>query len=331
MPHPRLTGPCAINNCNSQVNSIRNIIQDLIDKIEKCLDFSYDYLKVNEDQICFEHYMNIVNFITSQSSNNKKSKTWIDLGDLIEITQQKSFSNQLQLLTKTLYKYEDKNNDYLLDSDCFKQLIETEEPQLIGFLDEMTNALQQIISQCYLLAGLRNQNINKYKTDLSLYLSSCSLSSTGIDFLMRAGIMISSKTLYNFKEKIKNNHLTKINEYFTSHLNIFHCFNINNFHEIHELRQPNNTTLSSANHLATFLAISNRYSFFNPKNIEPTRKIINLMSKYNGCFDKSYNKCKMEWIFQNIFQFNSQNRIDLLTLYIYDNAIKEHKEERSMK
>ncbi|CAG8792499.1 12284_t:CDS:2, partial [Dentiscutata erythropus] len=203
-----------------------------------------------------------------QSSNNEKSKTWVDLGDLIEISkislnnsnmpidylqnykendfidldlnnfsnikikivendiifskknfnklidiiinqtnqisQQKSFSTQLQLLTKTLYKYEDKNNDYLLDSDCFKQLIETEESQLIGFLDEMTNALvpkrrteknkkkaqQKIISQYYLLAGLRNQNINKYKTNLSLYLSSCGLSSTGIDFLMRAGITI---------------------------------------------------------------------------------------------------------------------------------------------
>ncbi|CAG8813917.1 22960_t:CDS:1, partial [Dentiscutata erythropus] len=59
----KLTGPCAINNCNSQINSFRNVTQDLIDKIEKCSDFSYDYLKVNEDQICFEHYMNIVNFI----------------------------------------------------------------------------------------------------------------------------------------------------------------------------------------------------------------------------------------------------------------------------
>ncbi|CAG8767604.1 8414_t:CDS:1, partial [Cetraspora pellucida] len=44
-----------------------------------------------------------------------------------------------------------------------------------------------------------------------------------------------------------------------------------------------------------------------------------------------YNECKMEWISQNSFQFNSQNRIDLLTLHIYDNAIKECKEERSMK
>ncbi|CAG8793756.1 21140_t:CDS:1, partial [Gigaspora rosea] len=66
-------------------------------------------------------------------------------------------------------------------------------------------------------------------------------------------------------------------------------------------------------------------------NIEPTRIILNLTSKYNGCFDKSYNECKMEWISSQNLQFNSQNRIDLLTLHIYDNAIKERKEERLMK
>ncbi|CAG8601153.1 8154_t:CDS:2, partial [Scutellospora calospora] len=167
--------------------------------------------------------------------------------------QQKSFSNQLQLLTKTLYKYEDKNNNYLLDFDCFKQLIKTEEYQLIRFLNEITNAL----------------------------------------------------------------------------LNIFHYFNIVDFYNIHELCQPNNITLLSANHLA--ISISNEYLFFNPENIEPTRIIINLISKYNECFDKSYNKYKIEWISQNTFQSNSQNHKDLLTLHIYDNAIKEHKEERSMK
>ncbi|KAF0382852.1 hypothetical protein F8M41_011847 [Gigaspora margarita] len=145
------------------------------------------------------------------------------------------FSNQLQLLTKVLYKYEKQHNVYLLDLDCVKQLIETEEPQLIRFLDKITNALvskrrteknkikaqQQIISQCHLLAGLRSQNVNKYKTDLSLYLSSCELSTTRIDFLIKAGITINSKTLYNYREKIKNNHLITINEYFSSYVSKF--------------------------------------------------------------------------------------------------------------
>ncbi|CAG8702923.1 9856_t:CDS:1, partial [Cetraspora pellucida] len=45
MAHQKLTRSCAINNCNSQVNSFRNMIQDLIDKIEQYLDPSYDYLK----------------------------------------------------------------------------------------------------------------------------------------------------------------------------------------------------------------------------------------------------------------------------------------------
>ncbi|CAG8554361.1 14761_t:CDS:2, partial [Racocetra fulgida] len=239
--------------------------------------------------------------------------------------------------------------------NSFKHLIETEEPQLSRLLDKMTNALvperrteknkikaQQIISQCYFLAGLYSQNINKYKTDLSLYLLSCRLSTTEINFLNKAGITINLQTLYNYKEKIKNNHSIKINEYFVSNINNFYCFNIDNFHDIHTLQQPNNTTLLITNHLATcvtkpienqqsVLAISNNHSFFNPENIEPTKIIINLTSKYNGCFDKSYNEYKMEWISSNNFQINSQNCIELLTLYIYDNAIKERKEEKSIK
>jgi hypothetical protein len=115
----RLTRPCAINNCNSQVNSFRNVIQVLIDKIEKCLDFSYDYLKVNKDQICFEHYINIVNFITSQSSNNEKSKTWIDLGDLIEIS--KISLNNSNIPIDYLQNF--KENDFIvLDLNNFSNI-----------------------------------------------------------------------------------------------------------------------------------------------------------------------------------------------------------------
>ncbi|CAG8457622.1 38242_t:CDS:1, partial [Gigaspora margarita] len=84
MPHKKLIEPCAINNCNNLVKSYRNIIQDLKNKINLYFDLQYNYLKVSHDQICFEHYMNIVNFVANQISENTRTRTFIDLGDIIE-------------------------------------------------------------------------------------------------------------------------------------------------------------------------------------------------------------------------------------------------------
>ncbi|CAG8810589.1 9752_t:CDS:1, partial [Gigaspora rosea] len=49
-----------------------------------------------------------------------------------------------------------------------------------------------------------------------------------------------------------------------------------------------------------------------------------------GLFDISYNTQKLNWIANNI-EFNNQDQIELLTIHIYDDAISERKEERSMK
>src|SRR5260363_293845 len=84
MPRQKLTGPCAVNNCNNSVKSYRNVTQDLKTKIDLYFDSQYNYLKVNQDQICFEHYMNIVNFVANQISENTRPRTFIDLGDIIE-------------------------------------------------------------------------------------------------------------------------------------------------------------------------------------------------------------------------------------------------------
>ncbi|CAG8760563.1 8009_t:CDS:1, partial [Racocetra persica] len=47
-------------------------------------------------------------------------------------------------------------------------------------------------------------------------------------------------------------------------------------------------------------------------------------------FNISYNIQKFNWITNNI-QFKNQNQIELLTIHIYDDAISERKEERSIK
>ncbi|CAG8801720.1 25246_t:CDS:2, partial [Gigaspora margarita] len=87
MPCQKLTGPCAVHNCNNLVKSYRNVIQ------------------ANQDQICFECYMNIVNFVASQVSKNTIPATFIDLGDIIEYS--KIISNNSNVPINYLKCYEE--------------------------------------------------------------------------------------------------------------------------------------------------------------------------------------------------------------------------------
>ncbi|CAG8675981.1 16669_t:CDS:2 [Dentiscutata erythropus] len=227
MPRRKLTGPCAVTNCNNSVKSYRNVTQDLKTKIDLYFDSQYNYLKVNQDQICFEHYMNIVNFVAfaNQISENTTPRTFIDLGDIIEYSKISLNNSNSNTLIDYLKLYEE--HQYIdLDPNNFSNI----KVKIVNngiFIDRSNfNELINIII---------NQNIQNNNNDL----------------IQISGITINSKTLYNYREKIKDNYLIKINEYFASHLNNFHCFNIDDFHDIQILRQPNTTTFSTANHLAT--------------------------------------------------------------------------------
>ncbi|CAG8761483.1 11956_t:CDS:1, partial [Racocetra persica] len=55
-----------------------------------------------------------------------------------------------------------------------------------------------------------------------------------------------------------------------------------------------------------------------------------LYSNIQDIFDISYNIQKLNWINNNI-DFENQDQIELLTIYIYDDTINERKKERSMK
>jgi len=73
--------------------------------------------------------------------------------------------------------------------------------------------------------------------------------------------------------------------------------------------------------------------FFNPDNVDDHLIITYLYSNIQGIFDISYNTQKLDWINNNSnnIQFENQDQIELLTIHIYDDAINECKEERSMK
>ena len=120
-----------------------------------------------------------------------------------------------------------------------------------------------------------------------------------------------------------------------------HCFNIDDYHSIHEWRRPDSTSLSSATHMATCVAkkIENVFAvpvnyngipLFNPENISSSTIISKLTDDYKGLFDQSYNDIKSLWIKNEIIDEKDYDRSELLTVHIYDASIEEKKEERSM-
>src|SRR5260364_188758 len=149
--------------------------------------------------------------------------------------QKYSFSQQMELLSTVLLKYQNDNDEYLLDPDQFQQMIEQNEPKLKGFFDEMINALipkrrltknrenatKQVVVYCYLLVGIRNKFVKNFKLDLGLYLNSSGMTQTGINTLSNAGLSVHTKSIQKYKKNIAKAHLTKLNEYFNLNVSYF--------------------------------------------------------------------------------------------------------------
>jgi len=117
---------------------------------------------------------------------------------------------------------------------------------------------------------------------------------------------------------------------------------LDDYHNIHEKRRPDNTTLSEAVHLATCVCKKikgstpipitfNNISVHNPANIDPSIICKRLIEQYQQQFDLSYTERKMQWVNTNQVGISEFDRIEQLTVHCYDNAIEERKEERKMK
>ncbi|CAG8681010.1 12730_t:CDS:2 [Cetraspora pellucida] len=166
------------------------------------------------------------------------------------------FIIQKDLKIKTLT---DQNNNNLTTI-----ITNNSEPKLKGFFEEMMNALipikrlikikekakKQVVAYCYLLVRIRNKFVTNFKLDLELFLQSSEMSNLGIKTLSNVGFSVYSKTLQRYKKDIINTYLSKLNNYFDLNSNVFYCFNIDDFYNIHEIHQLDTTTLSSINHIA---------------------------------------------------------------------------------
>ncbi|GBC39789.2 hypothetical protein GLOIN_2v1868106 [Rhizophagus irregularis DAOM 181602=DAOM 197198] len=238
----------------------------------------------------------------------------------------------------------------------FQLMIEDANPELKGFFPSMVNAIipkdrseynkqeakKSIVALCYIIAGLRNKFVNQFKTEVGLYLVASGATWEAIDTLSSIGYSACAKTVMDYQKKIQLNHITKIEDHFLEKGDCLHIYNIDDYHDIHEKRRPDTVTTSTAKHFSTCVAkpvmecfavpiVFNGVSVHNPNNVEAPRICWYLLNKYTGNFDITYTERQIYWISQGYQNANTFDRIELLTIHCYDDAIAERKDERSMK
>ncbi|CAJ0825461.1 12181_t:CDS:2 [Entrophospora sp. SA101] len=219
--------------------------------------------------------------------------------------------------------YNKRHDSPIFDPDEFNKMLKDNDLNIKGFFNEVCNILipedcseynkkkdrKKVVTILYLMAGIQNKHANNFKLELALYLIGSGTFCDGIDALGNAGV-----------SKIAEEHPLRVKKYFNENKNNLCIYNLDDYHNIHEKRHPNHTTLSEADHLATSISkkiegsmpvpiMFNNASVHNPDNIDPS-----LIS---------------QWI-NNTGQFTF-DRIDQLTIHCYDNAIAERKEEHKMK
>ncbi|CAJ0630788.1 4860_t:CDS:2, partial [Entrophospora sp. SA101] len=123
-------------------------------------------------------------------------------------------------------------------------------------------------------------------------------------------------------------------------IDCLHVVNIDDFHDVHEKKRPDTTSLSTVKHFAScvskkvecppVLAINNGIHVHNPNNIEGNKIKDYLNTKYKEIFDISYSVRKREWISNDLNTFNSFNNEKLPTVHVYCDLIRGKHEEISM-
>ncbi|RIB17432.1 hypothetical protein C2G38_2187279 [Gigaspora rosea] len=155
------------------------------------------------------------------------------------------------------------------------------------------------------------------------------------------GYSVCAKTVEEYRKQIQKKHATKIENHFIENKNLFHVYNIDNYHAIHENRRPDTVSTSTANHFATCVAkpvinhfsvqhTFNGVSVHNPENVEASKICWYLINVYTGVFDISYTDRQSYKISQGLI-IDTFDPIETLTIHSYTDNIVEHKEERSMR
>ncbi|RHZ53704.1 hypothetical protein Glove_438g7 [Diversispora epigaea] len=188
---------------------------------------------------------------------------------------------------------------YVYNLDDYHDIHEKKRPNTttLSTAKYMATCICKQVSACapvpIIFNGSSIHNPVNIDAKIGLYLSA---SRIAIDTLNSIGLSVCYITINNFKRKLANEHPLKIRN------NYLYVYNLDDYHDIHEKKRPNTTTLSTAKYMAT-------------------------------CICKQVSACAPVPIIFNGSSIHNPVNIDakLLTVHFYDDAIAERKEERSMK
>src|SRR6266511_1053531 len=235
-------------------------------------------------------------------------------------------------------------------------MLEVADANLIGFFDELyegtnphtksektnNNNKKKLVSLCYFLAGINNKYINGIKADIGSYLETSGASSSSIDILANIGLSVTRRTVNRQKTLISEDHQHTVNDYCLQNIENMFILNIDDYHNIHRLNQPNLVKTHDTNHFITILLNSNpnilKIPYYSSNNIPVHNskgvdfKLIidyidvNFMNKLR----KSYYQQNEIW-YQHLFDDSYENKMEFLTVHNYDRRVQNQQELRSMK
>jgi hypothetical protein len=268
-----------------------------------------------------------------------------------------SLSNKIKKMSSILYKNQRVlKQKPIYDPKEFKNMLEIEDKDLIGFFDELyegtnpntksdqtnNNNKKKLVSLCYFLASINNKYINGIKADIGSYLETSGASATSIDTFANIGVSVSRRTVNRQKILISEDHQNTVNDYCLQNIENLFILNIDDYHNIYRRDQPTLLKTHDINHFVTILLNTNsnilkiphyslnNTSIHNPKGIDFKLIIDYIDVKFMNKLGKSYYQQNEIWQ-QYLFDDSYENKLEFLTVHNYDGRVQNQQELRSMK
>jgi hypothetical protein len=240
-------------------------------------------------------------------------------------------------------------------------MIEERDHSLKGFFDMLYQSMnpssknssteislkKKVMILCYQMAGLRNKQVSLVKNQIALYMSNTGTSTSGINTLANLGFASTYKTVSRKKKEILSKHEVEFLKYLNEKTNSLIIFLIDDYHDIHQSRNPNNENLSNVAHMATTMIYTPNIlpipymsplgeQIHNPMNVDVDLVSWALQFEYMSKLGISYINQKSSWFcMADSSKFTEEETINFLTVHSYDpdfqTAHPEHKKLKLLK
>ena len=269
------------------------------------------------------------------------------------------FNDQIKRLSSVLYKYQHREKNVIInDPDEFVKMIEERDPSLKGFFDMLYQSMnpssknssteislkRKVMVLCYQIASLRNKHVSSVKNQIALYMSNTGTSTSGINTLANLGIASTYKTVSRKKNEILLNHEDGVFKYLNTKINSLIIYLIDDYHDIHQSRNPIDENLSNVAHMATTMIYTPNVlplpyispldeQVHNPMNVDVDLVSWALQFEYMSKLGISYIYQKSSWFcIADSSKFTEEETINFLTVHSYDPDFQiTHPEHKKLK